>query len=256
MPALPLSFPADSFTLSAPEELEESRTERLADALFNELRSQNQSALLRNSGIAPLLVALSWLNRQFWAGWTQQVTLFGRPTHGQWILMVLAGQFSRPLTHLFGRSAERAIERRRAALPKDHAHALGITDPRLLHLSLIAVPIGLTIAGRTEIVEFAHVDGETHVLWGDRSACLWIAASEDGDLLALSNISTAATDVVRRAGCIEVTAGSRSSHVSDASLANILEEMDLGKRDVLSSNIESTSISTNAAQTVRFELLS
>lgn len=251
-----LPFSDASFTFPIAEAIDESATAERADALFNAVRRANETSVLFWSGIGPLLVALTWLNQQFWAGWIQRAAEEGRPSAGQWMTMILFGQFARPLTHLFGKTAERAIERRRSALPKDHAHALTINDPRLLHLSLIGIPVGLPIAGRTEIIEFARLDGETHVLWGDRSACLWVTTSDDPVFIAMTNVSTPATAVYRRKGCIEVIVGDRSSHISDASLANILEEMDLGKRDTLSRDIESTSLSTNAAQTVRFELLS
>lgn len=250
--AIALSAPLTLPTVEAEDE----KTAHRADALHNALRFWNaRHVLAKISLIGPLLIALSWLNRQFWAAWVRSIAVNGRPSAEQWILMVLTGQFARPFTNLFGAVAERSIEKRRSALPKDHAHALAIDDPRLHHLSLLGTPVTVEIADHPEVIEFQRIDNEVHVLWGDRSACLWITRADDRNLITETNVSEPATDVIRRKGCIAVTAGSDSSHVPDENLGNILEEMDLGKPDVLCSAIESTSLSTNAAQTVRFELL-
>lgn len=246
MPDITLSLAPDSpvpFTGAN----EETRVEECADALYNVCR--------RLGGLGFLLIACAWINQQFWAEWNHRIEIEGGTSHGQWIAMIFFGQFARPLTLWLGSLAEHSIEKRRSMLPTDHAHALSISDPRLLHLSLVGIPITVTIDRTQEIVEFTKSGNEIHLLWRDHEACLWIVSAEDPVLLTTTNVSMLATNVTRRRGYIEVAAGNVTSHVSDASFGNILEELDLRGTDLLSGNIESTSIHTNAVRTVRFELI-
>ena len=235
---------------------DESLCEKRAVAWYNGVRSWVEMyGWSRWLIVGYILIACAWINHRFWSAWQQVQAQNGRPTHGQWIAMILYGQFARPFTLFFGKVADQSIEKRRSALPKDHAHALPIADARLRHLSLIGIPVTMTVGGDTEIVEFAVVGGEIHVRAGDTAACVWFVQADDGNTITMTNVQEPVTDIVRRNGCIEVCAGNHSTHLRDDELASILDMLQDGTPDIMSSQIEYTSIANNAAQTVRFELL-
>ena len=222
-------------------------TERRAEALYNVSR--------RLGAIGFLVISLAWLNRQFWAAWNQTLIEGGHLTLVQWLTMIVFGQFARPCTLLLGAAAERSMEKRTSLLPKDHAHALAIDDKRLIHLPLVGMPLTMPVDEVTEVVEFVRSGEEIHVRAGDTSACLWFVRGDDPSTIATTNISEVVTNVVRRNHCIEVYAGARSTHISDHELSDIVSQLQTGADNVFCTEVESTSISTNAAQTVRFELI-
>lgn len=229
-------------------------TEDAADALYNAFRIWNaENAYARWTLVGPFLIAKSWINREFWVRWNHTRATDGRPSSWQWLAMVVFGFWSAALTRMLGAMAERALTARIAALPKDHAHALPITNPALHHLSLINIPITLRVSDHDEVIEFVQSGNEIHVQWDENAACLWIAHAQDGNLLPISHVSDAVSGVTMRKRGIEVSAGPRSCIVSFQSLSAILEELQLGGKDILCRNFTYTSISTNAAQTVRFE---
>ena len=224
--------------------------------LFNEARALHErSFIAKYTGISTVLIALMWLNHQFLGAWALRESIEGRPTHGQWMLMLVYGQFAELFTNLFGGIAERACAKRRLKIPTTHASALPFSAPALKHLSLLWFPMTLAIGEQTETIEFTQEGNEVHVRWADREACLWLVEADDINLILETNVSTPATDVVKRNAGIEVYAGYKSSHVSEKSLSTTLEEMQLSGRDILCGNIESTSLSTNAGHTIRFELI-
>ena len=256
MPDATLSLTADTDVIALPLTEDESLCERRAGALYNAVRrAVEMSVILRISGMGAVMIAWMWINQRFWAAWQKTQEQNGQPTHGQWVAMIVYGQLARPFTLFFGKIAERSIERRRNGLPKDHAHALSMDDAQLHHLSLLGLPVTLTIGSQTEIVEFAAISGEMHVRAGDTTACVWFVQAEEGNTIAMTNIQEPVTDVTKRNGCIEIFAGQHSTHLRDNELASILELLQDGEPDIMSDHIESTSLSTNAAQTVRFELL-
>ena len=229
-------------------------TEQAADALYNALRIWNdRHPLARWTLIGYLLVFRAWINREFWVRWNSARALQGKPSHWQWIGMILFGCWTAPITRAVGRMAERSIARHLAALPKDHAHAVVIDDPRLRHLPLLGIPMILRIGGRDGVIEFVEQEREIHIRWDDASACLWIAFSDDANLLPISNVRELATQVVMGKNRIEVSAGPRTCTIPFPNLALILEELSLGGGSILCRNMASTSISTNAAETTCFE---
>lgn len=231
-------------------------TAERALVLFNEARALHErNFLVKYTGLGALLIAITWFNHQFLGSWAFRESIEGRPTHGQWILMLVYGQFAELFTNVFGGIAEHLSEKRKEKIPVNPAVAFPFSAPALKHLSLLWFPMTLSIGGQTETIEFIAEANEVHVRWADHEACLWLVEAEDANLITERNVSTPATDVVMRHGCIEMYAGYKSSHVSEQSLSTILEELQLGGRDILSSNLESTSISTNAGHTIRFELI-
>ncbi len=231
-------------------------TAESALVLFNEARAlQERSFVMKYTGLGALLIAVTWLNHQFLSAWAFREAIEGRPTQAQWIGMIVYGQFAELFTDMFGGIAARTCEKRKEKIPTNPAAAFPFSAPALNHLSLLWFPMTLTIGEQIETIEFISEGNEVHVRWADHEACLWLVEAEDANLIMETNVSTLATDVIKRNGCIEVYAGYRSSHVSEQSLSTILEELTLGGRDIVSSNVESTSISTNAGHTIRFELI-
>ncbi|MBI5155729.1 hypothetical protein HZA45_00490 [Candidatus Peregrinibacteria bacterium] len=255
MPATTFDIAQELPHITAELPSDSAQTADRALVLFNEARALHERSILRYTGFTILLIAVTWLNQQFLGKWAFVESINGKVSHGQWLAMLVYGQFAELFTNLFGEIAERTCEKRKEKIPTNPAAAFPFSAPALKHLSLLWFPITLMIGGQTETIEFIAEGNEVHVRWADHEACLWLVEAEDANLIMETNVSTLATDVIKRSGCIEVYAGYKSSHVSEQSLSTILEELQLGGRDILSNNIESTSLSTNAGHTIRFELI-
>lgn len=220
-------------------------------ALHNRTRTVTaRSILLKFTGIGPFLIAATWLLWELAAAWDKSFEVAG-PSAGLRLTVILLSPLL-SVVNALGKHAVQVQEHRKAMLPRD----LPITADALRHLSLVGTTVMVEVDGQTEAVEFVRTGDEVRVRWADHEACLWIASAHDVNGILEQSSSALATDVIRRKGCIEVIAGPTTSHVSDLGLGNILGELDLKESDILSQEIESTSIASNAGHTVRFEYLS